>query len=73
VPPIKNTNICTRFEVFIGMKIQVTVFQLGTSCSDVMEAGRPSDTMVSYHIITRHHNPEDHNLNITIYYAGSHV
>jgi len=29
-----------------------------------MEAARPSDMLVTYHITTWCHNPEDHNLNI---------
>jgi hypothetical protein len=27
-----------------------------------MEAPRSSETLLSYHIITQHHNPEDHDL-----------
>jgi len=55
-----------RFEVFMAMKIQVGVFWVVTPCSDVVGQWRqhgPLQTLVSYHNTTRHHNPEDHNLN----------
>jgi len=29
-----------------------------------MEAARSSETSVSYYVATRHHNPEDHNMNL---------
>jgi len=56
------------FERFTAMKIQVAVFWVLTSISDVvgcyvqravtlnMEAASFSETFVSYHIITRRHN-----------------
>jgi len=34
-----------------------------------METARPSETLVSYHITTRRHNPEDPYLNI--YHSGN--
>jgi hypothetical protein len=57
-----------RFKVFTEM---VMKFQVVMTCIDVvgyrrfgkMEASRSSATMASYHINTRRHNPEDHDLN----------
>jgi hypothetical protein len=38
-----------------------------------VEVARSSETLVSYHITTQHHNPEDHNLNNNNYQAGINV
>jgi hypothetical protein len=60
----------------MARKSQVMFFWTTTLCSDVVgyrcfggpccrvkiEAARPSETLVSYHIIVWCHNPEDHNL-----------
>jgi hypothetical protein len=57
-----------KFEVSTAMKIQIEVLQVVTPYTDVvkMEAGRSSGTVVSHHIITLHHNPDDQRLDSTL-------
>jgi hypothetical protein len=55
------------FYLALKMEIQVVVFLAVTPCSDAvghftlkMQAAKSSETLVSYHITTRRHDPEDH-------------
>jgi hypothetical protein len=63
-----------RFDVFTAVKIQVAVFWVVKQCSNVvghqrltlkMEGARISVMLVSYHITTWCHSPEDQELNAT--------
>jgi hypothetical protein len=64
-----NTSEECRVEIFIMMKLQNMVFWGMTSCSDAsiftlkVVAARSSKILISKHITTQHHNPEDHDLN----------
>jgi hypothetical protein len=68
-------NINAKFEVFTAVKVQVEFFRFVTPCSvvedhavsifRVMEAAGSSETLVSYHITTRRHNPEDLDLSFS--------
>jgi len=47
-----------RYLIFTMLEIQVMVFWVVMLCNNVV-----SETLLSHHIITWHHNPEDHDLN----------
>jgi hypothetical protein len=49
----------------MAMKFEVSIFWVMTPCSDdvaKMKAARCTEMLVSYHITTRTHDPEDHDL-----------
>jgi hypothetical protein len=68
-----KTGATLRSEVFVAVKMQVQVFWAAMLCSVAvgyqdfcfilkMEVARSSETSVSYHNTTWHHNTDDHDL-----------
>jgi len=53
------------------MKIQGVVLGVVTPCMVKMELARSSETLASYHITTRHHDPPYHDLNTSIVFENS--
>jgi len=69
---VLSPKLKPKFEIFTAMKIQVMIFCFVTPCSEVAGYQRfgtlcflhlQVETLVSYHIITRCQNTEDHDLN----------
>jgi len=67
-----NTEKTSRFEIFMVVKVEVTVFWVVIVCSVVVgyqlfqrtqPLPRSSKMLVSYHNTTQHHNPYDFDLN----------
>jgi hypothetical protein len=50
-----------RFEIFTAVKIHILVLWVVTPCNE---------ELVSYHIATRRHNPEEVDFNLTLIYAA---
>jgi len=55
---VRSIFHCVRFEVVMVVKVQ-------TDVTLKMEAARPSETLVSYHNTSQHHNPEHLDITFT--------
>jgi len=51
------TPLLLRLEIFTAVKIHVMVFSVK------VEVTQPSKTLVTYHITTWNHNPDNHDMN----------